>query len=176
MRGRQRSCLLRAGGAFCEKELQVARACVTDRTGRGKANQGSGAASQPCNTSCYRGAATLPDPPPQPRKRGGARPQCSGLSRIHGVPSMNREGLTERNQTQAGRPYKTLGNQGGASGKESACRCGRLRDPGLIPGSGRSPREGNGNPLQLPGETYGQRRLAGYSPWGCKESDTTEAT
>ena len=26
----------------------------------------------------------------------------------------------------------------------------------------------------LPGEFYGQRSLAGYSPWGCKETDTTE--
>ena len=26
----------------------------------------------------------------------------------------------------------------------------------------------------LPGEFYGQRSLASYSPWGCKESDTTE--
>ena len=26
----------------------------------------------------------------------------------------------------------------------------------------------------LPGEFHGQRSLAGYSPWGCKESDTTE--
>ena len=26
----------------------------------------------------------------------------------------------------------------------------------------------------LPREFYGQRSLAGYSPWGCKESDTTE--
>ena len=26
----------------------------------------------------------------------------------------------------------------------------------------------------LPGEFRGQRRLVGYSPWGCKESDTTE--
>ena len=32
-----------------------------------------------------------------------------------------------------------------AEGKESACSAG---DPGLIPGSGRSPGEGNGNPLQ----------------------------
>ena len=32
-----------------------------------------------------------------------------------------------------------------ASGKESACQAG---DEGLIPGSGRSPGEGNGNPLQ----------------------------
>ena len=29
-------------------------------------------------------------------------------------------------------------------------------------------------PIFLPGESHGQRSLAGYSPWGCKESDTTE--
>ena len=34
---------------------------------------------------------------------------------------------------------------GGSDGKESACSAG---GPGLIPGSGRSPGEGNGNPLQ----------------------------
>ena len=28
----------------------------------------------------------------------------------------------------------------------------------------------------LPGEFRGQRSLAGYSPWGCKELDMTEAT
>ena len=39
----------------------------------------------------------------------------------------------------------TLGFPGGSDGKASACNAG---DPGLIPGSGRSPGEGNGNPLQ----------------------------
>ena len=41
-------------------------------------------------------------------------------------------------------------------------------DEGLIPGSGRSPVEGNGNPLQLflPRKSHGQRSLAGYSQWG----------
>ena len=41
---------------------------------------------------------------------------------------------------------------------------------GSIPGSGRSPGEGNGNPLQYswPGKSFGQRNLAGYSPWACK--------
>ena len=34
---------------------------------------------------------------------------------------------------------------GGSGGKESACSA---EDPGLIPGSGRSPEEENGNPLQ----------------------------
>ena len=38
-------------------------------------------------------------------------------------------------------------------------------DAGLIPGSGRSPGEGNGNPfLFLPGESHGQKSLAGRSP------------
>ena len=41
-----------------------------------------------------------------------------------------------------------------------------------------SPGEGHGNPLQHSclGKSHGQRRLAGYSPWGRKESDTTEAS
>ena len=59
-----------------------------------------------------------------------------------------------------------LGFSHSSVGKDSACNAG---DPGSIPGSGRSPEEGNGNPLQfLPGESHGQRILAGYSPWGCK--------
>ena len=38
-----------------------------------------------------------------------------------------------------------MGFPGGSDGKVSACNAG---DPGLITGSGRSPGEGNGNPLQ----------------------------
>ena len=38
-----------------------------------------------------------------------------------------------------------MGLPGGSDGKESACSAGDL---GLIPGSGRSPGEGNGDPLQ----------------------------
>jgi len=45
----------------------------------------------------------------------------------------------------------------------------------MIPELGKSPGEGNGNPLQfLPEEFHGQRSLARYHPWGCKELDTTE--
>ena len=36
----------------------------------------------------------------------------------------------------------------GSAGKESACNAGDTGDAGLIPGLGRSPEEGNGNPLQ----------------------------
>ena len=35
-------------------------------------------------------------------------------------------------------------------------------------------REWQPSPIFLPGEFHGQRSLAGYSPWGHKESDTTE--
>ena len=48
---------------------------------------------------------------------------------------------------------------------------------GSIPGSGRAPAEGNVNPLQyacLGNPMDRERSLAGYSPWGCKESDKTE--
>ena len=66
----------------------------------------------------------------------------------------------------------TLGFSGGSDGKESACDAGNL---GSIPGSGRSPGERNGNPLQYScRRSYRWRSLAGYSPWGCKESDMTE--
>jgi len=62
---------------------------------------------------------------------------------------------------------------GGSDGKESACNSG---DPGSIPRLGRPPGEGHGNPLQYSGleNPHGQESLAGYSPWGHKESDTTE--
>ncbi|CAI9173973.1 unnamed protein product [Rangifer tarandus platyrhynchus] len=61
----------------------------------------------------------------------------------------------------------------GSGGKESSCSVG---DPGSVPGLGRSPGEGKGNPLQYSclGKSHGQRSLVGYSVWGCKESDTTE--
>ena len=54
---------------------------------------------------------------------------------------------------------------------------GDVRDAGSIPGLGRSPRGGHGNPLQYSClEHHIQRSLEGYSPRGCKELDMTEAT
>ena len=46
----------------------------------------------------------------------------------------------------------------------------------LIPGSERSPGEGNGNSFQYscPENSMDKRSLEGYSPWSCKEPDTTE--
>ena len=49
--------------------------------------------------------------------------------------------------------------------KNPPANAGDIRDMGLIPGWGRSPRGGRGNPLQYsPGESHGQRSLAGYRP------------
>ena len=61
------------------------------------------------------------------------------------------------------------------SGKESPANAEGTVDKGLIPGSGRSPREGYGtHSIFLPGKSHGQRSLMGYQPWGRKESDMTE--
>ena len=61
----------------------------------------------------------------------------------------------------------------GADSKGSAYNEGDL---GLIPGLGRSPGGGHGNPLQYSclENPHGQRSLVGYSPWGHKGSDMTE--
>ena len=66
-----------------------------------------------------------------------------------------------------------LGFPGGSDTKESYWDVEEL---GSIPGLGRSAGEGHGNPLQYARleNPHGQRSLAGYCPWGCKESDTTE--
>ena len=70
-------------------------------------------------------------------------------------------------------PIRSEGFPGGSDGEESACNAGDL---GLIPRLGRSPGGGHGNSLQYSRleNSHGQRCLAGYSPWGCKESDMTE--
>ena len=59
-------------------------------------------------------------------------------------------------------------------GKESTCNVGNL---GSIPGLGKSPGKGIGYALQYSclESPHEQRSLVGYySPWGHKESDTTE--
>ena len=53
---------------------------------------------------------------------------------------------------------------------------GYVGDLGLIPGVVRCPGGGHCNPLQYSclENPHGQKGLAGYNPWGLKESDTTE--
>ena len=61
---------------------------------------------------------------------------------------------------------------GGASGKEHIFRCRRQKRRVFDPWLGIYPRVGNGNP----GESQGQKSLAGYSPWSHKGLDMTEVT
>ena len=60
--------------------------------------------------------------------------------------------------------------------KTLLANAGDVREVGLIPGSIRSLGGGHGNPLQYSclENPHGQRSLARYSPWSCKESNTTE--
>ena len=63
-------------------------------------------------------------------------------------------------------------------GASPVAQCRRRRRCGLDPHSGRSSKGGHGNPLQCSclENPHGHRSLVCYSPWGRKESDTTEAT
>ena len=67
----------------------------------------------------------------------------------------------------------SLGFPGDSDSKESTSNVGDL---GSITGLGSSPGGRHGKPLQYSclENPHGQRSLAGYSPWGRKESDTTE--
>ena len=58
-----------------------------------------------------------------------------------------------------------MGFPGSSAGKESACNAG---DPALIPGLGKTPGGGHGNPLQYSclENPHEQRNLADCGPWG----------
>ena len=57
--------------------------------------------------------------------------------------------------------------------KNPPANSGDIGDLGAIPGTGRSPGEANGTPLQY---SCLENPMEGYSPWGCKELDVTEVT
>ena len=61
--------------------------------------------------------------------------------------------------------------------KNLPAKAGDIRDR-FDPWVGKVPwrRAWQPTPVFLPRESHGQRSLVGYSPWGCKESDTTEMT
>jgi len=62
--------------------------------------------------------------------------------------------------------------------KNLLANAGDIKDAHSIPGLGRFPwkKSWQPTPVFLPGESHGQRSLAGYSPKGYKESDLTEVT
>ena len=69
-----------------------------------------------------------------------------------------------------------MGFPGGSVVKNPTANAGDARDSGSATGLGRSPEEGNSNPLQYSclENPRGQRCLVGYSSWGRKEWDMTE--
>ena len=69
------------------------------------------------------------------------------------------------------------GFPGVISGKDPVCQGRRHKRPGFDPWVRKIPqrRVWQPTPVFLPGESHGQRSLAGYCPRGLKESDMTEA-
>ena len=66
----------------------------------------------------------------------------------------------------------------GVGGKEPVCQCKRHKRCGFDPWVRKTPwrRAWQPTPVFLPGESYGQKSLAGFSPQSHRESDTTEVT
>ena len=73
--------------------------------------------------------------------------------------------------------YIKMGFPGAPSGKEPTCQCRKHKRHGFDSWVRKIPwrRAWLSTPVFLPGETHGQRILEGYSPWGHKELDMTEA-
>ena len=73
---------------------------------------------------------------------------------------------------------KQEASQGALVVKNLPVNAGDIQDTGFDSWVGRIPWRGarQPTPVFLPGESHGQRKLVGYSPWGHKESDMTEET
>ena len=71
--------------------------------------------------------------------------------------------------------FCAVGLPRGRSGKESTCQYRRCKRCGFYPWAREIPwsRKWQLTPVFFPGKFHGQRRLAGYSPWDCKEWDMT---
>ena len=80
-----------------------------------------------------------------------------------------RRGFLDTNSNKAAR---TQGFPGGSAGKNLPS----LQETGVQSRGGEDPleRKWQRTPIFLPGKSHGQRSLVGHSPWGHKESDTTE--
>ena len=84
--------------------------------------------------------------------------------------------LVQEDHTCHGATKPVHHNSGGAGGKEPACQRRRQERRSFNPWVGKIPwrRAWPPTPVFLPGESHGQRSLAGHSPWDWKELDTAE--
>jgi len=71
-----------------------------------------------------------------------------GTGEPGGLPSLGSQSRTRLKRLSSSSSRARLGLPLWLNGKESVCNAGDVGDSGLIPGSGRSPGEGNGSPLQ----------------------------
>ena len=120
----------------------------------------------------YWSALPFPSPGDFSQPRDWTHVSCIGRHSLPLVPPGKPIGGLHHNLL-INSPTERLDFPGGSNSKESACNVGDL---GSIPGWERSPGEGNEHLLQyscleIP---HGQRSLAGCSPRGRKESDTTK--
>ena len=99
------------------------------------------------------------------------RSSCHYTATIEGV---SQDSGIQQLYRKAGQGW---GFPGGTSGKEHSCQCRRLKrgefDPWIRRISWR--RKWQPTPVLLPDKSHGERRLMGYSPWGCTEPDTAGA-
>ena len=108
------------------------------------------------------------------RTEGSGRLQSIGSQRI------GRDWATEHTHARIKYSLKVSYSQVALAVKKKKknppANTGDARDIGSIPGSRRSPRAGNGNPPQYSCLENYMNRGAWWTPWGCKETDTTEHT
>ena len=102
----------------------------------------------------------------------GSCHRLPGLCRLHFRRALCRSSFTLVGKTASWGLPRWL------RGQDSTCQCGSRRRRGFDPWVGKTPwrRTWPPTPVFLPGEFHGQRSLAGYSPWGRRESDMTEQT
>ena len=123
----------------------------------------------------------LPFPPPGHLPEPGIKPASLASPALAGgvfttsatweAPVLLQRSNTHKKNLPPGLPWWL-------SGKESTCQCRRCKRLGFDPWVRKISwrRKWQPTPVFLPGESHGQRSLAGYSPWSHKESGKTEVT
>ena len=105
--------------------------------------------------------------------------QYSGLENPHGQRSLagySPGGHKESDMTERLSTHMQTRDSRASLAAQTVKNLPAVRRPEFNPWVGKVPwrRAWQPSPVFLPGEVHGQRSLAGYSPWGCKESDRTE--
>ena len=110
---------------------------------------------------------------PCPERRNGTQwPEAGGSVRA----SLGLKMMERSNNVIQFVKYYIFDFRDGSEGKESAFNAGDTGDKSSIPPGSGDPlkRKWQPTPVFFPGQSHGQKSLAGYSLWGCKEPDMTE--